>query len=199
MMIFYIAAARSVGIAARQAWTPYWPKMDNNHAWVEIWDGENWAFLGAAEPAAALNEAWFKNTVKSAALVFSSAFGVPEDAEEIYRKESNYAIINSTRNYVEYPAKLVITLLNERKEKLKRMSLYIYLFNFGGLRPVARLVTDTKGQANITINQGDYFISAGLKDSRYFQKITIDSSESRVEIVLQKSRLISGSFWLNYK
>ncbi len=198
LMIFYIAAARSAGIACRQAWTPFWAKMDNNHAWVEVWDGQKWAFLGAAEPASTLNEAWFKNTVKGAALVYSSCFGPAEDEEEIYRREKNYSIINSTRNYVRHPARLTITLKDCKNKMIKNCPIYIYLFNFGALRPIARLLSNENGTATITINQGEYFISAGSRLSQSFKKIVVDQETCSIDLALEKREVAEGNFWLNY-
>ena len=39
---FLVAALRSVGIPARQVYTPRWAHTDDNHAWVEAWvDGQS--------------------------------------------------------------------------------------------------------------------------------------------------------------
>ena len=45
-----VAALRSVGIPARQVYTPRWAHTDDNHAWVEAWADGVWYFLGACEP-----------------------------------------------------------------------------------------------------------------------------------------------------
>jgi transglutaminase-like putative cysteine protease len=45
-----VAALRSVGIPARQVYTPRWAHTDDNHAWVEAWADGKWHFLGACEP-----------------------------------------------------------------------------------------------------------------------------------------------------
>lgn len=42
---FTVAALRSVGIPARQVYTPRWAHTDNNHAWVEAWVDGQWMFL----------------------------------------------------------------------------------------------------------------------------------------------------------
>lgn len=47
---FLVAALRSVGIPARQVYTPRWAHTDDNHAWVEAWADGKWYFLGACEP-----------------------------------------------------------------------------------------------------------------------------------------------------
>ena len=54
-----VAALRSVGIPARQVYTPRWAHTDDNHAWVEAWVNGKWYFLGACEPEPVLNLGWF--------------------------------------------------------------------------------------------------------------------------------------------
>ena len=42
---FTVAALRSVGIPARQVYTPRWAHTDDNHAWVEAWVDGKWHFF----------------------------------------------------------------------------------------------------------------------------------------------------------
>lgn len=56
---FTVAALRSVGIPARQVYTPRWAHTDDNHAWVEAWADGQWYFFGACEPEPVLNLGWF--------------------------------------------------------------------------------------------------------------------------------------------
>ena len=51
-----VTALRSVGIPARQCYTPRWAHCDDNHAWVEAWVDGTWKYLGACEPEAELNK-----------------------------------------------------------------------------------------------------------------------------------------------
>ena len=44
---FAVTAFRSVGIPARQVYTPRWAHCDDNHAWVEVYVDGKWHFLGA--------------------------------------------------------------------------------------------------------------------------------------------------------
>jgi len=46
---------RAVGIPARQVYTPRWAHTDDNHAWIEVWTGDRWHFMGACEPEAVLD------------------------------------------------------------------------------------------------------------------------------------------------
>ena len=56
---FTVAALRSIGIPARQVYTPRWAHSDDNHAWVEAWADGKWHFMGACEPEAVLDLDWF--------------------------------------------------------------------------------------------------------------------------------------------
>ena len=47
---FAVNALRAVGIAARQVYAPWWSHCDDNHAWVEVFTGSRWQYLGACEP-----------------------------------------------------------------------------------------------------------------------------------------------------
>ena len=60
LSILLIDACRSVGIPARFVGVPMWMDGSGNHSWVEVWDGTQWRFTGAAEPAGdKLDEGWF--------------------------------------------------------------------------------------------------------------------------------------------
>lgn len=68
---------RTVGIPARQVYTPRWAHQDDNHAWVEVYvvEKKEWAFLGACEPAPVLNSAWFNLSASRAMLIHSKVLG----------------------------------------------------------------------------------------------------------------------------
>lgn len=203
MMIFYMDAARSVGIPVRHAWTPYWAHCDNNHAWVEVWTGERWSYLGACEYKDKLDVAWFSNPAKRAALVWSIPYGLPDKEnmdEEIYRyiddKPERYAIINSL-NFYATPGKLEVTALNEDDEPMVEANVYVYVFNFGGLRPIARIVADENGVAEITIGEGTYFISAGNEDIGGGKLVKIEKSKvTRTTIKASGDPVLDGYFWV---
>ena len=72
---FTVTALRSVGIPARQCYTPRWAHTDDNHAWVEVWIDGKWYYLGACEPEPELNFAWFDAPVKRAMMVHTTVFG----------------------------------------------------------------------------------------------------------------------------
>jgi len=176
MVIFFVAALRSVGIPAREAATPYWPHTDNNHAWTEIWTENGWKYTGAAEPKDSLNSAWFTKTVNKAALVYSYGMGNVDTNEEIYRKKEKYTIINSTANY-RTTGILQIDFSNFPNDAEKQS--YISVFNFSALRPIARVVADTTTNiGKITMGEGDYFVSANIHNKAVWSIATIKNDET---------------------
>ena len=63
------AALRAVGVPARQVYAPRWAHCDDNHAWVEIWDGTGWRYMGACEPEEAPDRGWFTSAASRSMLV----------------------------------------------------------------------------------------------------------------------------------
>lgn len=72
---FTVAALRSVGIPARQVYTPRWAHTDDNHAWVEAWADGEWYFFGACEPEPVLNLGWFNAPASRGMLMHTKVFG----------------------------------------------------------------------------------------------------------------------------
>ncbi|HPG73670.1 MAG TPA: transglutaminase-like domain-containing protein, partial [Bacteroidales bacterium] len=91
---FAVTALRSVGIPARQVYTPRWAHCDDNHAWVEVWVDGKWYFMGACEPEAKLNKGWFEAPVLRAMLVHTRVFGRYNSNSNVMMEHSNHAIIN---------------------------------------------------------------------------------------------------------
>ena len=71
---FAVTAYRSVGIAARQVYTPRWAHCDDNHAWVEVFVDGEWHFLGACEPEEVLDTGWFSGPANRAILIHTRNF-----------------------------------------------------------------------------------------------------------------------------
>ena len=67
LSILLIDACRSVGVPARFVGIPLWPDRSGNHSWVEVWDGSQWRYTGAAEPTGDdLDKAWFAERAATA-------------------------------------------------------------------------------------------------------------------------------------
>ncbi|MCK5833321.1 transglutaminase domain-containing protein [bacterium] len=196
MMIVFVSALRSVGIPAREAWTPYWATSDNNHAWTELHSDGDWHYAGSCEPSPTLDNAWFSKTSQRAAVIFSSAFGVPPKGSDIlYREKKNYAIINSFPHYADNPAIVEVEVSEDSA------SIFLSVFNFGALRPIMRRVAeDNKHPVTFHIGQGDYILYTGNDSTFAWEKIHTEFGDT-VKVILkpeQKKSLDAQAFWLRY-
>ena len=96
---FTVAALRSVGIPARQVYTPRWAHTDDNHAWVEAWVNGKWYFLGACEPEPVLNLGWFNGPAYRGMLMHTKVFGKYNGPEEVMEYTDGNTEINVIDNY----------------------------------------------------------------------------------------------------
>ena len=109
---FTVAALRSVGIPARQVYTPRWAHTDDNHAWVEAWVNGKWYFLGACEPEPVLNLGWFNGPAYRGMLMHTKVFGKYNGPEEVMEYTDGNTEINVIDNYAP-SAKATITVTTE--------------------------------------------------------------------------------------
>ncbi len=192
MTIFFISAARSVGVPAREAYTPWWPFTESNHAWSEVWTPEGWKYLGSCECAESLNEAWFTQPAKRAAIVLAVAPGHLE-GDSVYRQGADFTLINVTKHY-RTTGILEVKFL-ENGEPVSGAQAFVYVFNWGALRPVAKLVADEQGVARLEMGLGDYFLSWGEGGLR---KITVGEGVNRIEVNFDEKSPILEETWLRY-
>lgn len=166
-MILAIAALRSVGIPARQCYTPYWAHSDDNHAWVEVWADGAWHYVGACEPAQRLDQAWFSDPAQRAMLVVSSVYGAPDSlvgaggaAEELLQRRTRSASLNSTAVYG--PVRRdSLRVVDRRGRPLAGRPVTFHLWNYGGWMPALVLRSDADGVVAFDCGRGDWLATAG--------------------------------------
>jgi hypothetical protein len=198
LVILHVSALRSVGIPAREAWTPYWATMDNNHAWTEVWVDGAWHYTGACEPSDRLDDAWFNDAVRNAALVLSSTMGSAATGEETYRSGERYAVVNSTARYTD-AGTLEATVTAAGGGPAQAVPVTVGLWNFGALRPIARMDTDGDGRARIVLGDGDYFACAGGPGAHDWRVVRVRAGETVVvSLDLSQSRPFEGEVELRY-
>ena len=197
LVIIYNDALRSIGIPARNAWTPYWTTQNDNHAWTELWADGKWWYTGAAEPAEELNKAWFDQRVRKAALVFSKPYGEPDTTEKTYLSQRGGLYVNSTDVYAP-TGEFNIQVVNGKKG-LGRAPVCVSVFNYGALRKIALVKTDPEGGASISLGKGTYFISAGNSSLHAWRVEGLKEGEKK-NVVLDVSQPIKerDAFWLRY-
>lgn len=183
-----VAALRSVGIPARQVYTPRWAHTDDNHAWVEAWVDGRWLFLGACEPEPVLNLGWFNAPVSRAMLVHTKVFGKYDGPEEVMSQTPTYTEINVINNYAQ-ASPIAVEVVDHRGRKLAGVTVEFKVYNYGEFYSVARRQTDRQGIATLTAGQGDmlvYAASGSGQDLRYgFRQISF-GKDKRIRLKLER-------------
>ncbi|MDW2797710.1 transglutaminase domain-containing protein [Clostridium boliviensis] len=159
---FAVTAFRSVGIPARQVYTPRWAHCDDNHAWVEVFVDGKWYFLGACEPEEVLNKGWFTNASSRALLVHTRTFSdySGDTVNECLGQEDLLVYYNETATYA-WTRFYEIQVLDEESNPVENALVSIEILNMAEYCSVASLVTDNQGKVTITIGLGDVHVWAG--------------------------------------
>lgn len=184
---FAVSALRSVGIAARQVYSPRWAHCDDNHAWVEVLCGNEWKFFGACEPEPVLNRGWFNTPASRALLVHSRLFGEGTDplhGERIgregnvnwYNQTARYALTRRYRFRVETEGGAAAGAL-----------VHIQVLNEASFHTVATLTTDENGEAGMELGAGDFRVLACFGDQ--WAERDVRGEET---VILRLAPLLSG-------
>ncbi|MFD1174867.1 transglutaminase domain-containing protein [Paenibacillus puldeungensis] len=161
-----VTAMRSVGIPARQVYTPRWAHCDDNHAWVEVWCDGDWYYLGACEPEPVLNRGWFNNASARAMLVDGKAF-LPVEGEEVIAQNGQTLILNELSRYAD-SRRFTVTLKDS--QPVSDVTVHFEMLNGSEFFPLASITTDEAGRAGLTLGLGSIHIHA-VKDSRFVEAL----------------------------
>lgn len=162
---FTVAMLRTIGIPARQVYTPRWAHTDDNHAWVEAWADGKWYFLGACEPEAVLNLGWFNAPASRAMLMHTRAFGDYRGPEEVVLRTSNFTEINLINNYAT-TARTDFTILDKAGKPVKGATVDFKIYNYAEFYTAVTKYTNKDGHTFLTAGLGDLLIWAS-KDGYY--------------------------------
>lgn len=157
---FLVAALRSVGIPARQVYTPRWAHTDDNHAWVEAFVDGGWHFLGACEPEAVLDLGWFNAPASRGMLMATNAFGCYDGPEEKLEVTPLYTRINVVTNYAPDPCKVQVKVENADGTPAAGAKVEYKIYNYAEFYSVATLYADAEGLSSITTGNGDLLVQA---------------------------------------
>jgi transglutaminase-like putative cysteine protease len=158
---FTVAAMRSVGIPARQVYTPRWAHTDDNHAWVEVWIDGKWSYLGACEPEPELNVGWFSEPVKRAMMTHTFVFGKYNGNEEVIESGDRYARLNLLKNYTDTKT-LPVKVTNSAGQPIEGAKVEFGLYNYAEFYPIATQTTDKNGYCAVTTGFGDLLVQARM-------------------------------------
>lgn len=183
--VFALAAMRSVGIPARQVYTPRWSHCDDNHAWIEVWVDGKWKYLGACEPEPRLNIAWFTAPVRRGLFMQARVFGKYISEEEVVSVSPNQTNVNVTGNYTDVK-KVVVKVRDVQGEAVPQARVEYKIYNYGEYYPAVVLPTDERGISALTVGLGDWLVWAS-KDGKYgFAELEAASMDTAT-LVLDKA------------
>ncbi|MDR1602093.1 MAG: transglutaminase domain-containing protein [Tannerella sp.] len=182
---FTVTALRSVGIPARQIYTPRWAHTDSNHAWVEAWVDGKWFFFGACEPEPVLNLGWFNGPAYRALLLHTRVFGKYGGPEEVMMQTANFTEINVLSDYA--PTALgTVTVTDANGKPVKDASVEFMIYNALNFSSVLTGKSDENGQCRLTAGQGDMFIWVSKGDRVGCGKLSFGKDEN-ITIVLDRT------------
>ena len=179
-----VAALRSVGIPARQVYTPRWAHTDSNHAWVEAWVDGQWYFLGACEPEPVLNLGWFNAPASRGMLMHTNVFGRYNGPEEIVRETPIYTEINVIEHYAPKSSTVEITVVDVEGQPVEGAKVTFKIYNYSEFNSVAYKLTDAEGKASLTAGLGDMMVHVSKEGRFGFRKVRY-GEENAVSIALE--------------
>ena len=174
---FTVAALRAIGIPARQVYTPRWAHTDDNHAWVEAWTDGKWYFLGACEPEAVLNLAWFNAPASRAMLMHTKAFGDYNGPEEVMLRTSNYTEINLIDNYGS-SARIDFSVVDDDGQPVDGARVDFKIYNYAEFCSVVTKYTSSDGKIFLSAGKGDMMVWASKNGKYGFAKASFGKDKT---------------------
>lgn len=181
---FLVTALRSVGIPARQVYTPRWAHTDDNHAWVEAWVDGEWHFLGACEPEPVLDLGWFNAPASRGMLMHTNVFGRYEGPEQIMQRTDLATEINVTENYAP-TSPVTVAVVDTEGAPVAGADVEYKVYNYGEFYSVARQKSDSEGCNTTAAGRGDAIVWASKEGKYGFAKVSFGKDET-VTVVLDK-------------
>jgi len=186
---FCVAALRSVGIPARQVYTPRWAHTDDNHAWVEAWADGQWHFIGACEPEPVLDLGWFNAPASRAMLMHTKVFGRYDGPEEVVLESPNYTEINLIDNYAT-TARADFRVVDAAGKPVEGARVDFCIYNYAEFYPAVSKYTDADGRTFLSSGLGDLLIWAS-KDGAYGYAKCSFGKDKEVTVTLDRSLSLS--------
>ncbi|MDQ6420281.1 transglutaminase domain-containing protein [Paenibacillus sp. LHD-117] len=186
-----VAALRSIGIPARQVYTPRWAHCDDNHAWVEAWADGEWFYIGACEPEPRLNQGWFSPPARRAMLINTRIFANYEGPEDITLADEWFTEINLLEGYA--PTRMITVLVKDGQGRpVSGSDVYFELYNMAEMYPIAILKANALGEASFKTGFGELLIRA-VKDGRWGEDKIGTARGGRFELVLDRTQQPDGT------
>ncbi len=192
---FAVNAFRSVGICARQVYAPRWSHCDDNHAWVEVYDGKRWRYLGACEPEPELDRGWFTGAASRAMLIHTkyflpgtpeeTAFLLPEDGGEFCRREGMvYELLTGRYGKTR---RVTVSVADEAGKPAGNAEVAWSVINYAGPERIAVTRTGKDGKARIGLGEGSILVSA-FSDGKYAECLADTRVGNEIFLTLREER-----------
>ena len=183
---FCVTALRSVGIPARQVYTPRWAHTDDNHAWVEAWADGTWYFLGACEPEPVLNLGWFNAPASRAMLMHTKVFGKYDGPEEVVLESPNFTEVNLIDNYAK-TARIDFRVVwadnapdNLAGKPVEGARVDFCIYNYAEFYPAVSKYTDADGRTFTSAGLGDMLVWASKDRGFGYTKVSFGKDTEAV-------------------
>ena len=176
---FTVAALRTVGIPARQVYTPRWAHSDDNHAWVEIWYDDGWYYMGACEPEPVLDRGWFTEPARRAMLVHTKSFGAYLGHENVINRNANYTDVNNLSKYA-VTKKIFVKVVESQGAPVNNAIVEYQLYNYAEFYPLAIVPTNKDGISQFETGLGDLLVWAHKDDKFDCKKISVSETDTLV-------------------
>ncbi len=194
--VFTVATLRTVGIPARQVYTPRWAHSDDNHAWVEVWIDGKWFFLGACEPEPELNMGWFAFPASRTMLVHTRAYGKYFGTEEIINDEMRFSELNLIKNYAEIK-KITVLVLDSANKPIQNANVDFSIYNYAEFYPIARKLTDAKGLTSISLGLGELIIWVSVGNNFDFKHVNVSECDT-VKLQIKSKQIENKTYDYNF-
>jgi hypothetical protein len=188
---FTVTAMRSVGIPARQVYTPRWAHTDDNHAWVEVWIDGKWYFMGACEPDPELNMGWFAGPATRAIMMHTNTFGQYNGPEKTLVKKPLFSKLNLLSNYAQVKI-AEVKVVDIAGKPMPEVQVDFMVYNYAEFYPFASFTTDNNGSCSVETGFGDLLVWV-TNGRNYTWKVLPSEHLYPLEIVFDTNIVSSSS------
>lgn len=171
-----VAALRSVGIPARQCYTPRWAHCEDNHAWVEVWIDGVWHFMGACEPEIELDRGWFQFPASKAMLIHHRIFSDLVKEEVITKSNGRITEINLLHHYAQ-TREVKVKVIDKIGNPVEGVFVSFEIVNDSEFYSLATIQTNKEGMVSFVTGLGDLVIFAYHKKVYTYQKLEVRKND----------------------
>ncbi|MFF2156954.1 transglutaminase domain-containing protein [Paenibacillus chitinolyticus] len=186
-----VSALRSIGIPARQCYTPRWAHCDDNHAWVEAWADGQWHYIGACEPEPVLDRGWFGAPARRAMLVNTRVHANYPGPEPVTLAEEWLTEINLLETYAPVRA-VTVAVKDEEGRPVEGARVHFQLYNMAEMYPIAVITTDSEGLALFRTGWGDLLVRA-VKDGLWAEEKLSTAGSSTLVMTIRNAEESAGT------